>query len=322
MTAINFGVGTMIGRRTDIQNPTPSFFGILQDCEIDFDQTLKELIGQYRVAVDIAFANLKITGKAKLARIHSNLLNDMFFGQTVASGAGDDMSVAEAHVVAAALTDTTSADSPLGQAVLTFTSVPAGVLPGWVATSTVAGGIPPGAYVLSKTSTTVTLSSNLLIDVPSTTVITFGPAVVVTNSAHFENDLGVFYGSSGNQLTCVAAGMEAQGSYSVNAGGGYAFAVGDVGAALLFYYDFSITTAKQITVTNQLMGSGPSFQLNLKEQYTNNAGVVNTMFVKLNACRSSKLTLPFKNVDYTIEEFDFQAFADSSNTIGAITTTE
>lgn len=321
MTAINFGVGTMIGRRTDVTNPTPAFFGILQELEIDFDQSLKELIGQYRVAVDVAFATLKITGKAKFARIQSNIMNDMFFGNTVEDSAGEDMSVAEAHVVPAAVTIATSADSPINQAVLTFAATTT-VVVGTSVSSAVSGAIPAGAYVLSKTGTTVTISTNILVDVPSTSVITFGPTVVMTNTSTFENDLGVFYGATSTQLECVAPGTVTAGSYSVNAAGGYSFATGDVGKALLFYYSYTIMTAKQINITNPLLGTGPSFQLSVKEQYTNNAGVVNTMFIKLNACRSSKLTMPFKNVDYTIQEFDFEAFADQGNNIGSITVTE
>lgn len=251
MTAINFGVGTMIGRRTDIQNPTPAFFGILQEVEIDFDQSLKELIGQYRVAVDVAFATLKITGKAKFARIQANIMNDMFFGGTVEDASGDDMSVAEAHAV------------------------------------------PATPY-----------------------------KVTVTNGGDFVNDLGVFNANTGLQMEAVAA-SPATGQYAVDSTTGeYTFAAADTLIPMLFYYSYTITTAKKITVTNPLLGTGPAFQLNIKEQYTNNAGVINTMFLKLNACRSSKLTLPFKNVDYTIQEFDFQAFADQANTIGSITVTE
>ena len=318
MTAINFGVGTMIGRRTDTNNPTPAFFGVLQELEIDFDQSLKELIGQYRVAVDVAFATLKITGKAKFARIQANIINDMFIGNTVTSASGESMSVAEAQVVGAAVSHPTSADTPSG-ATLPFTTT-TGVI---VGQSVSGAGIAAGSYVLSLVpNTSVTLNQAISADVPSATSITFGPTVVVTNAATFEADLGVFYGTTGQQLTCVAPGTLSAGQYAVNAAGGYTFATADIGQALLFYYSYTITTAKKITVNNPLLGTGPAFQLNVKEQYTNNAGTVNTMFVKLNACRSSKLTFPFKNVDYTIQEFDFQAFADQSNTIGTITVTE
>ncbi len=253
MTAINFGVGTVIGRRTDISNPTPAFLGILQDIEIDFDQTLKELIGQYKMAVDVAPANLKVTGKAKQARIQANMLNDLFFGQTLTTGAGQAMATAENH------------------------SVPA----------------PSGPYT-----------------------------VVVTNGGVFKEDLGVFYAATGVQLKRVASGPTI-GQYSVDeTTGTYTFAAADASVSMNFYYSYTVTTKQQISLANQLMGFGPSFELNIQEQYINNAGVTCTMFIKLTACRSSKLTFPFKNTEYTIPEFDFQAFADQSNNWGLIATSE
>ena len=47
-----------------------------------------------------------------------------------------------------------------------------------------------------------------------------------------------------------------------------------------------------------------------------------TLCVKLNACVSSKLSLPFSNSKFTIAEFDFQAIADASNNIGTISLAE
>lgn len=253
MTQINFGVGTVIGRRTDTSNPTPAFMGILQDIDLSFDQTLKELMGQYKMAVDVAPAQLKVTGKAKFARIQANTMNDLLFGQTLTTASGAQMAVAEAQ------------------------SVPASV-----------------SYV-----------------------------VTVTNAATFSKDLGVFYAATGTQLVRVAASAEATGKYSVNESTGvYTFAAGDASAALTFYYSYTVTTLKKIAMANSLMGVGPSFELNIQESYTNNAGQTNVIYVKLNACRSSKLSWPFKNMDYTISEFDFTAFADQSNNWGSISTTE
>jgi hypothetical protein len=253
MTQYNFGVGTIIGHRTDVVNAKPSFMGTMQDIEIDFDQTLKELTGQYKMAVDVAPANLKVTGKAKFAKIEASTMNDLLLGQTLTTGAGDDMSISEPH------------------------SVPA----------------PSGPYT-----------------------------VQVTNHTQFLEDLGVFYAATGVQLTPVNGGSEATGKYSVANTGTYTFAAGDASAALVFYYRFSVTTLQQITMTNQLMGAGPSFSVYIAQNYTNNAGVAGKINLRLNACRSSKLTLPFKNTDYTIQEFDFQAFADSSNNWGSLSITE
>lgn len=253
MTALNFGVGTLICRRTDIINPTPVLLGVLQDIEIDFNQTLKELTGQYKMAVDVAPASLKVTGKAKFAQIQANAINDLMLGQTITPAAG------------------------------------------------------------------ITLLTGEIKTVPTTPF-----QVTVTQAATFKEDLGVFYVATGVQLQRVAAASEATGKYSVNeATGVYTFSAGDVGTSnIRIYYSYGVVTQKSITLANQFMGAGPIFEMILQEQYTNNAGVNNQMFVKLNACRSSKITWPFKNGDYTIQELDFQAFADQSNNWGTIVTTE
>lgn len=248
MTAINFGVGTIIGRRTDISNPTPAFLGIMQDIEIDFDQTLKELMGQYKMAVDVAPANMKVTGKAKFAQIQANTANDLLFGQTIVPSSGLEMAVSENHVVAAV-------------------------------------------------------------------------TQVVTQAATFKKDLGVFYAANGVQLKRVASAPTV-GQYSVDeTTGTYTFNATDE-VSLNFYYSYGVTTLNSVTLNNQLMGVGPSFELNIQESYTNNAGQTNLIFLKLNACRSSKLSLPFKNSDYTVQEFDFQAFADQSNVWGTFATSQ
>jgi hypothetical protein len=248
MTTVNFGVGTLIGRRTDIANASPAFMGIAQDCEISFDQTLKELVGQYKMPVDVAAAQLKVTGKAKFARIQANALNDLILGQTLTTGAGEQMAVAEAATIA----------------------------------------------------TTVT----------------------VAHAATFVHDLGVFHALTGVQFTRVASAPTV-GQYSVvETTGVYTFNATDVGVAATFYYSYTVTTMLQLSMANQLMGTGPSFEFHAQQSYTSNAGVLSTMNIKLNACKGSKLSWPFKNTDYTIQDFDFTAFADASNNWGVISFSE
>src|SRR3954447_23525513 len=87
MTAYAFGSGTLIGVRTDLANQTPAVFGVVQDVQIDFSFSLKELVGQYQAPVAIGRGAMKITGKAKLARIYATTYNTLFFGQTQATAA-------------------------------------------------------------------------------------------------------------------------------------------------------------------------------------------------------------------------------------------
>jgi hypothetical protein len=248
----NFGSGTVVATRTDVANAQPTFFGVLQDIELDLDETLKELKGQYKMAVDVAPADFKITFKAKFAKIQANALNNLMLGDTYTAAAGFNMAVAEPQ------------------------------------------------------------------NIPAT-----GPYTVTTNNAaHFTADRGVFYASNYKQFTPVAA-SPAVAQYTVNpATGIYTFAAADEGVAVLIYYDFTVTNMNQITGTNNLMGTGPAFSLSMMEQYTNNAGVTGQMYVKLNACRASKITLPMKNNDYTVQEIDGQAFPDPSGTWGYLATTD
>ena len=245
---LNFGVGTAIGKRTDIANAKPSFLGVLQDLEIDIAVTLKELTGQYRMPVDVAPANMKVTGKAKFARIQGASVNNLLLGQTETDSAGIDMAVAEAFSV--------PASTPF-----TYTSV---------------------------------------------------------NSARFIEDLGVFY-AGGAQLQPVAS-APAQGQYSVSAGI-YTFAAADEGAAMVAYYSYSSTSLVQLSLANQLMGTGPVFELQAKQDYFVQ-GVEKKLILKLNSCRGSKWSLPFKNTDYTIQDFEFTAFCDANNNWGTFAFSE
>jgi len=145
-------------------------------------------------------------------------------------------------------------------------------------------------------------------------------AVTVANSAAFVEDYGVFYAASGTQLTPVAS-SPTQGQYSVSTGGVYSFNTADNGAAVLIYYSYTIASGNKISLANQLTGPLPMFEIALKETF-NYYGTAKDLVVKLNACVSPKLSLPFSSQKFAIAEFDFQALADASNNIGTISLSE
>ncbi len=68
----NFGLGSVTAIPGGA-NPTPVQIAVLSDVSLDFNYDLKELRGQWQVAVDVARGPLKITGKAKNAAIFSGL---------------------------------------------------------------------------------------------------------------------------------------------------------------------------------------------------------------------------------------------------------
>lgn len=142
--------------------------------------------------------------------------------------------------------------------------------------------------------------------------------VTVTNSANWTEDLGVFATSGGGQFL---PGGTATASYYSVASGVYSFNSGDSGDAVTIYYNYTTNTGKKITMANQLMGPVPLFQLNFKGSFTY-FGAVKDVVLQLNACFSPKLSLPFTNTKFAIQEFDFQAIADQSNNIGTISMTE
>ena len=165
-----------------------------------------------------------------------------------------------------------------------------------------------------------TLTANSMLEMTTGETDTVASAsVTVANSSTFVEDYGVFYAATGVQLTPVAS-SPAQGQYSV-ASGVYTFNSADNSAAVLVYYSYTVASGNKISLANQLTGPLPMFEISLKETF-NYFGTSKDLLVKLNACVSTKLSLPFSNQKFTVAEFDFQAIADSSNNIGTISLSE
>ncbi len=246
---LSFGSGAVWGERTDVTGSGigPRQFGVLQDIQIDFDWTDKELYGQLQFPVAIARGQGKITGKAKFAQILGLLYSDIFFGLTPATG-----QFAVAQLEAAS--------------------------------------------------------------VPAVTPYT----VTVANAANYNDDLGVVYAGSGKRFNRVTT-PSAAGQYSANFSTGiYTFSSADAAAALLISYSYNTATSgSKLTITNQLMGTTPTFKATFYSTYAGNGTAL-----RLNACTANKLSLPTKVDDWTINELDFSAFADASGTIGYLSTVE
>jgi hypothetical protein len=84
-----FGSGALWAERTDVTGSGigPVQVGVLQDCAINYDATLKELRGQLLFPDDVAIGERKITVTAKHGRIFGALFSDVVFGTTAATGA-------------------------------------------------------------------------------------------------------------------------------------------------------------------------------------------------------------------------------------------
>lgn len=116
MTAYAFGTGTLIAKRTDTANTPPFLFGVLQDVTLDFDQKLESLVGQSKVAVALGDGELKITGKAKFARMQMTMVSNLLVGASMTTGTLEMASAGEAASV--------PANSPYTYVVANASSVP------------------------------------------------------------------------------------------------------------------------------------------------------------------------------------------------------
>ena len=131
-------------------------------------------------------------------------------------------------------------------------------------------------------------------------------------SGTFVANMGVINAVTGAPFTVVAS-APAAGQYTVSAAGLYTFAAADTGIPITYNFEYSATStnASFLTLTNKRMGYMPFFSANLSTQY---AGAAITL--KLNKCASNKLSLPHKNDDFSVPDFNFSAFADAAGNIG------
>lgn len=247
MSQYIFGSGTLFGRRTDVANPTPVKFGVLQDVSVEFSAAKKELFGENQFAVAVARGTAKIECKAKFGRISGRAFAELFFGGTLTAGK-------------------------------------------------------------------LALANGESASIPATTPFT----VTVANAAGFAADLGVIVAATGLPMTRVAS-APATGQYSVDEETGiYTFAEADASVAVAISYRYAVADSGQkFTITNQPLGVQPVFEVVLESKY--NQG---RMIVVLNACTSTKLSLPSKQEDFTIPELDFSAMADDAGNVGTMSFSE
>lgn len=184
----------------------------------------------------------------------------------------------------------------------------------WKAAS---GNIDAAAFNTIFFGQTITANDELLQvfgeagTVPAMTAYT----ITVAQAATFFMDLGVTL-ADGTPMTQVASAPNA-GEYSVSAAGVYTFNAADASASVLISYLYeSAATGGTLTISNQLMGNTPRFQLVLSQVFESK-----TFTLILFSAVSEKLSLPLKQDDYLVADLSGQAFANDANQIGRITTT-
>src|SRR6201981_2298277 len=92
--------------------------------------------------------------------------------------------------------------------------------------------------------------------------------VTVANAASYNDDLGVVYAGSGKRFNRVTT-PSAAGQYSVSFSTGvYSFAAADANAAVLLSYTYNTTTGgSKLAITNQPMGTTPTFKATFYTSY-------------------------------------------------------
>lgn len=130
----------------------------------------------------------------------------------------------------------------------------------------------------------------------------------------FDADLGVINATNGRPMMRVNSGP-ATTQYAVDpVTGKYTFASADAGKTMYINYRYTRTVVgssnRRGTVTNQPMGYTPSFRTDLFVPYAGNS-----LVLTMAKCASDGLKLSFKNDDFSIPEFGFDAFADNSGKV-------
>lgn len=148
----------------------------------------------------------------------------------------------------------------------------------------------------------------LLYDMTTPIAIT---ATVPTGGTWITN-LGVSYRATGQPLTLVPAAPTA-GQYSQPAPGSYLFSAADAGAVVAISYLYTVTTGTKIVIQNLFKGLAPTFQAILVGRYNDQQ-----VTWVLEACASERFQLPTLLEQFTIMDFEFQAFADLAGNVGTI----
>jgi hypothetical protein len=148
--------------------------------------------------------------------------------------------------------------------------------------------------------------------------------VFPTNNSTYRADYGVILASDGSLYTRVTSNATGQQYVCNETSGTYTFNGTQNGVALKISYEYTdASNGKKITLSNQLLGSAPQFSLVLTGgRQAAGTSTTKRLNLELNACMSSKLTLPTKLEDFMINDFEFQGFCDSGGNWGTLSIDE
>jgi hypothetical protein len=167
-----------------------------------------------------------------------------------------------------------------------------------------------GRTIGSILSGSVTTTGSKLPSINELGTVPAAPAYTVTvaNSATFTKDWGVIDVTTGLQMVRVAS-APATGQYAVTSGV-YTFAAADASHVVWISYQYSSASGKTVEYSNQLMGAANTFTLDLFNVYNSKY-----LGITLYAAVFPKLSYSMKNTEYTEQNLDFMAYANTSGQV-------
>ena len=186
----------------------------------------------------------------------------------------------------------------------------------------VSGNLFNSLFFGQTLSTGQTLLANLEATTPTGTPIPTTPfQITVTNGAFFVQDLGVINFATGLPMTRVVS-APAAGQYSVSGAGVYTFSSADnvsgVKVAISYLYT-SAASGFSLAINNVVQGAAPNFLVALSDPDPSGTG---GMTAVLYACVAEKLSLPTKNGDFGITEFDWSCQANAAGQVALLSASE
>ena len=349
-----FGVGSLFAKFADGSSVE---FGTLQDVNIDFSFDKKELYGRNQFPVKIARAKGKVDGKATYADIKADALNlvlngkisngELMVAEPVNVVVGASKRVALDIPTGGAFNSVLKVYDVSGTTKVPMTKVD--VSPTVKGTYYVDDGNAPVAGQRTYTLTTNFAANDKVAvegqtfkaveSTPSAGEFTVGATIAdsITNLVALINatpaintvytatktattftltEVSAGGGNTPSAITVTGTGVITSGDATPSVAGSgieIVFASADEGVAIQYQFDYTVSTGKSVEIKNAMMGTAPVFEA---EFYAALDGVPIT--IVLNNCTSEKLTMNFKNEDFTIPDFSFSAFSDASDVVGHI----
>lgn len=143
------------------------------------------------------------------------------------------------------------------------------------------------------------------------TSVAITPTAPFGGTSTFVADLGV---QDGNGVPYIRVSSSPTGGQYSLSGSTYVFGTQSSGNTVFISYQYSNSTSppngKNLIINNIPMGQTPVFSCQF---YNSRKG--HTYWRKFHACTATKLSMDFKNDDFSIPDFEIGAFADSNNVV-------